>query len=277
MIAHQIPNAFVWTKIQAEAGQSVDRILIRKELERQSGGAFCWGIGESKAEKVTLLAASKPNVEVLFSKMRSSPNPRDSDPDAVLLWEAYETSTGRVPIPPHVVVTSRAHDRKGRLKSRHYALVCANPMCVLRSGGGTLDSGTLRNFGGDGKSIGSPPWSSEPLPTAKASHIQLQRARGKTAEHREMLRVLIGVTRTILLWRERGKVPNGSAQRRPSPCGQLPGFLWQWPVEQQQMHPPWMYRPRTPGSELFWPKRKFSTSAWRRFTFSTKKENLRHA
>jgi hypothetical protein len=155
MIASQIPNAFVWTKIQAEAGQSVDRILVRKELERQSGGTFWWGIGESKAEKVTLLAAKQPSVEVLFSKMRSFPNPRDSDPDAVLLWEAYETSTGRVPIPPHVVVTSRAHDRKGRLKSRHYALVCANLTCVLRGGGGTLDSGTLRNFGGDGKSIGA--------------------------------------------------------------------------------------------------------------------------
>ena len=155
MIANQIPNTFVWTKIQAEAGQSVDRILIRKELERQSGGTFRWGVGESKAEKVTLLAASKPSVEVVFSKMRSSPNPRDSDPEGVLLWEAYETATGRVPIPPHVVVTSRAHDRKGRLKSRHYALVCANQTSVLRSGGGTLDSGTLRDFGDGGKSIGS--------------------------------------------------------------------------------------------------------------------------
>jgi hypothetical protein len=155
MIASQIPNAFVWAKIQAEAGQSVDHILIRKELERQSGGTFWWGIGESKAEKVTLLAANQPSVEVLFSKMRSSPNPRDSDPDGVLLWETYEISTGRVPIPPHVVVTSRAHDRKGRLKSRHYALVCTNQMCILRSGGVMLDSGTLRNFGDGGKSIGA--------------------------------------------------------------------------------------------------------------------------
>ena len=31
-----IPGAFVWTKIQAEAGQSIKRILNRKELERQA-------------------------------------------------------------------------------------------------------------------------------------------------------------------------------------------------------------------------------------------------
>jgi hypothetical protein len=155
MTTNQIPNVFVWTKIQAEAGQSVDRILIRKELERQSGGTFWRGIGESKAEKITLLVAQEPGVSVLFSKMLSSPNQRDSDPDAVLLWEAYETSTGKVPIPPHVVITSRAHDRKGRLKSRHYALVCANQTFILRSGGGTLDSGTLRNFGDGGKCSGS--------------------------------------------------------------------------------------------------------------------------
>ena len=39
-----IPGAFVWTKIQAEAGQSIKRILNRKELERQaSDGTFWWG------------------------------------------------------------------------------------------------------------------------------------------------------------------------------------------------------------------------------------------
>jgi hypothetical protein len=40
MMADEVPNAFVWTTIQADAGQSVDRLLNRKELERQSGSIF---------------------------------------------------------------------------------------------------------------------------------------------------------------------------------------------------------------------------------------------
>jgi hypothetical protein len=49
MIATPIPNAFVWTKIQADAGESVRQILYRKEQERLAGdGSFWWGIGESK-------------------------------------------------------------------------------------------------------------------------------------------------------------------------------------------------------------------------------------
>jgi hypothetical protein len=43
MNINPIPNAFVWTKIEAEGGQSIDRILHRKELERQSVGTFWWG------------------------------------------------------------------------------------------------------------------------------------------------------------------------------------------------------------------------------------------
>ena len=54
------PNAFVWTKIQAEAGQSIKRILNRKELERQaSDGTFWWGIGESRSRKFDLLLQIK--------------------------------------------------------------------------------------------------------------------------------------------------------------------------------------------------------------------------
>jgi len=37
MSANDIPTAFVWTKIEAEAGQIIDRIIHRKELEGQSG------------------------------------------------------------------------------------------------------------------------------------------------------------------------------------------------------------------------------------------------
>jgi hypothetical protein len=155
MTINEIPRAFVWTKIQADAGQSVEQILNRKELERQSGSTFWWGIGESKAEQIRLLLAGNPHPTVLFSRMLSRPHRRDSHPDGVLLWEAYETARGQIPLPPHAIVISRAHDKKGRQKQNYYALVCENPIAILRNGHGVLDAGTLRNFCADGKSVGS--------------------------------------------------------------------------------------------------------------------------
>lgn len=90
-----------------------------------------------------------------FHQDAFAPQSADSSPRDVLLWEAYETPAGKLPLPPHAIVTSRAYDSKGRPKLRHYALVCANQTCILRNGAGTLDSGALRNFGSDGKSVGS--------------------------------------------------------------------------------------------------------------------------
>jgi hypothetical protein len=53
MSSVELPASFVWTKIQADAGQTVDRILNRK---RQSGGTFWWGVGEPKENKVRMLS-----------------------------------------------------------------------------------------------------------------------------------------------------------------------------------------------------------------------------
>jgi hypothetical protein len=155
MTTTEIPSAFVWTKIQADSGQSLDRILNRKELERQSGNTFWWGVGESKADQIRLLLTRDPRPLVLFSLMLSRPHRRDSHPDGVLLWEAYKTTEGEVPLPAHAVVISRAHDSKGRSKRVYYALVCENPTGILHSGHGMLDTRTLRNFGDGGKPVGS--------------------------------------------------------------------------------------------------------------------------
>jgi hypothetical protein len=155
MTLDRIRGAFVWTKIAADAGQSLDLIRKRKDLEQQSGGTFWWGIGESKSKKIGLLLAIDPCPVVFFSKMRSHAHPRDSRPSTVALWETYEAAGGQAPLPPHVIVTSRGHDRKGNRKSRHYALVCKNPAGLLHGGGGDLDAATLCNFGHDGKPVGS--------------------------------------------------------------------------------------------------------------------------
>jgi hypothetical protein len=155
MTTTEIQSAFIWTKIQADSGQSVDRILNRKELERQSGNTFWWGVGESKADQIRFLLTRDPRPLVLFSLMLSRPHRRDSHPDGVLLWEAYKTTEGEIPLPLHAIVISRAHDSKGRPKQVYYALVCENPMGILHSGRGMLDTRTLRNFGDGGKPVGS--------------------------------------------------------------------------------------------------------------------------
>ncbi len=153
MKADVLPNAFIWTKIGDDSGQGVRAILNRKELERQAGNTFWWGIGENKETQIGHLLARDEHPEVIFSEMPSKSHARDSNPDGVLLWEKYATPTGPKRLPPHVIVISRAHQRNGRRKEIYYALVCENPLGFLRSGGESMESGTLRNPGG--KQVGS--------------------------------------------------------------------------------------------------------------------------
>lgn len=155
MTGNGLPSAFVWTKIQADSGERIEGILYRKEIERQAGdGVFWWGIGESKRQAIDLLLKKEPSPAVLFSLMRSRPHPRDSNPDGVLLWNTYLTGKRELPLPPHVIVTSRAHAKDGRPKSRYHALVCKSRSSILRKKGGTLDAGTLRNIGERGRPVG---------------------------------------------------------------------------------------------------------------------------
>jgi hypothetical protein len=153
MKANVLPNDFVWTKIKDDSGQGVRAILNRKELERQAGNTFWWGIGESKETQVRHLLARDACSEVVFSEMPSRAHVRDSNPEGVLLWDKYVTSTGTERLPPHVIVISRAHQKNGRRKEVYYALVCENPLGILRSGGGSVESCTLRNP--SGKRVGS--------------------------------------------------------------------------------------------------------------------------
>jgi|SRR5215831_8339301 len=157
MKADILPNTFVWTKIKDDSGQGVQAILNRKELERQAGKTFktfWWGIGQSKETQVRHLVARDKHPEVIFSEMPSRAHPRDSNPEGILLWDEYVTSTGtKERLPQHVVVISRAHQKNGRRKKVYYALVCENPLGILRSGGGSVESWTLRNP--SGKQVGS--------------------------------------------------------------------------------------------------------------------------
>jgi hypothetical protein len=59
-----------------------------------------------------------------------------------------------IALPPHAIVISRAHDSMGHPKQAYRALVCENPIGILHSGHGVLDTKTLRNLGDGGKPIG---------------------------------------------------------------------------------------------------------------------------
>jgi hypothetical protein len=136
---------FVWTKVGAEAGQSLDAIVARKEAERRAGyGVFWWGVGNSlSASLITALAADHP-VPVVFSKALSPPKNDDSSPSEVWLWTSWVERDGSLrDIPEHVVVTSRGHGRP-----RHYAIVCESSTPFHLNGTAPFDPNECFTTGG---------------------------------------------------------------------------------------------------------------------------------
>ena len=150
------PAAFVWTKMQAEAGQGLADIIRRKELERALGaGQFWWGIGNPLGENLTRLVARDPAPAVLFSVMRGRPKREDATPDAIVAWTAYLDASGRLaPLPAHVLVTSRATTAGGD-KRRHYALVCRTDHPLALATLGALDATHYRNLGSEAPRVGA--------------------------------------------------------------------------------------------------------------------------
>ncbi|MYM22881.1 hypothetical protein GTP46_09510 [Duganella sp. FT135W] len=119
-----IPDIFCWTKMGTEAGQTLEAILKRKELERMAGGGvFAWGIGSSLGGGVALARQLSPTgkVDVIFTPMKSAPKQIDVAPSETVLWLNYIESNGCVaPLPEHLLITSRG----GANKRSHYALLC---------------------------------------------------------------------------------------------------------------------------------------------------------
>lgn len=149
-----IPDQFVFTKMQSDAGEDIHAIRNRKELERMAGGTFWWGIGESKGRAIEMLRHLKAHPKVLFSRMLSRPSAESREPRGVFLWQSFRTPQGERPLPLHVIVISGGM-RNGTPKARYHALVCASPSSILKNGGGMIDASKLINFGESGRPIGS--------------------------------------------------------------------------------------------------------------------------
>src|SRR5262249_50913447 len=100
-----------WSRMQAEAGQTLESIVARKERERRAGnGVFFWGVGNAPASMSRDLARAEIPVRVIFSIMKSRPKRIDSNPSKVVVWRRYVDANGVArDLPPHAMVTSRAH------------------------------------------------------------------------------------------------------------------------------------------------------------------------
>jgi hypothetical protein len=156
LMPSRFPSEFVWTKMQAEAGQSLEEIVHRKELERLAGGGlFFWGVGNALGNNLTRLVARDPAPTVLFSIMKGKARRADLSPTGVLVWNSYVDSGGRLqPLPSHALVLSRAATALSE-KRRHYALVCESASSLRLERLGGLNSGHFRNLGSSAASVGS--------------------------------------------------------------------------------------------------------------------------
>jgi len=152
----ELPEVFCWTKMQAEAGQPLDLILRRKEVERTAGGGqFFWGIGTSVARKVFDMLGRVLQPKVLFSVMKAKPKQEDVSPKGIFLWTSYVDLFGRRQhMPEHAVVLSRAYTRRGP-KTHHYALVCRSDVPLDLRAEGSIKLGHFRNLGSDTPRVGS--------------------------------------------------------------------------------------------------------------------------
>jgi hypothetical protein len=117
----------VWTRYGAEAGESVECILRRKEAERlANSGVFLWGIGSSVAPAINALVKECSAPPVIFTPMLSAPRSCDVNPQRVLCWSRATTLSGAAwDIPCGSTVTSKAAVTPR--KHCHYALVCYAP------------------------------------------------------------------------------------------------------------------------------------------------------
>jgi hypothetical protein len=151
-MSSQLPAAFCWTRFGTEAGEGINSILARKEVERRCNeGLFLWGIGNSVRPGLERLLEECARPEILFSPIRSRPRPIDVAPAKVLSWRRGEGLDGEEFEVPETMRVTSSEVLAGR---NHYALVCraAEPLCLAEHG--RVDISRLRNIA-SGRRLGA--------------------------------------------------------------------------------------------------------------------------
>ncbi len=145
-----------WTRMQAEAGQGLQTIIARKEVERRAGkGIFFWGVGNAPSVATSAYARLQTPVQVVFSIMKSRPRASDTAPRSLLVWRRYLDMHGNErELPSQALVTSRG-ETDGGFKKRHYALMCRSETPLVVRHGQCFDPAAYRNIGSKGGPVGA--------------------------------------------------------------------------------------------------------------------------
>jgi hypothetical protein len=151
-----VPPLFCWTKMGAEAGQPLEAILRRKDLERACGeGVFAWGVGNSvgPALEYARCTARGELLDAFFTPMRTRARAADVAPMGTVMWRACRADDGTVAaLPWHMLVTSRRHAASGVEKRHHFALICRRAEPLLDQGEEVqIDANCARNLVSNGQ------------------------------------------------------------------------------------------------------------------------------
>lgn len=146
LLPRELPEVFCWTRFGTEAGETIEQILERKELERRANrGVFFWGIGNSIRPSLTELLHLSPHPEVLFSPIKGAPRAADVSPARTATWMRGRTVSGElIDLPSASRITSR-FDPEAR-PTGHYALVCASEESLALTDCARLEFDSLTNL-----------------------------------------------------------------------------------------------------------------------------------
>ena len=139
--------------MQAEAGQSLEAIVTRKDLEREAGeGLFCWGIGNAPPRSLCDVVRRGPDIDVVFSMMKSRPKSSDVAPSGLIVWRSYFDYEGEErALPPSVLLTS-GPKAGGRA---HYALMCRAGQALKLADLGAFDPTAYLNVSEAARPVGA--------------------------------------------------------------------------------------------------------------------------
>ena len=134
MLQHEL-DAFVWSKMGTEAGEPLEYIMHRKEIERQAnGGKFVWGIGNSPGNSIVNFMQDTKKPVAIFTETRPNSKTRSIDEE-----ESERVWRDKL-LPRYSFVTSHPE------RKEHYALLCECDEDLRTQCHGKLNSAGVVNY-----------------------------------------------------------------------------------------------------------------------------------